>query len=209
LRILLEPSCWSLLPRILGPQGEPDTWKIRPYKGIGHIPKNLSAQSDPRKTTLLGDLPPMLRGLSKTPTIEAVVVVLDADQRDCRDFLTELQAVAHQCAPALKTMFRLAIEEIEAWYLGDRQALKIAYPNVKAKVLQNYQQDSPIGTWELLAQAIDPKSWKAIQDNYGPLPGDLKHEWAEKIGPIMSLESNASPSFRKFRDGLRRLVSAS
>ena len=39
-----------------------------------------------------------------------------------------------------------------------------------------------------------------------PLPGNIKHEWAQKIGPHMNPARNLSPSFCKFRDGLRGLV---
>jgi hypothetical protein len=212
IRFLVEDSCGAcllshLVKEILGPQGEPHYWKIKPYKGVGHIPKDLTRQGDPRKTTLLGKLPSLLRGLAKTPGLDAVVVVLDADKNDCRKFLAELQAVADQCAPTLKTLFRLAIEEVEAWYLGDRPALKRAFPRLKARVLSGYVQDAPVNTWELLAEAVHPGGFKKIQSVGWPLPGELKHEWAEKIGPLMSLEENSSPSFRKFRDGLRRLVS--
>lgn len=42
-----------------------------------------------------------------------------------------------------------------------------------------------------------------------PLPGQVKHEWAEKIGPILEPYQNVPPSFGKLRDGLRRLVEES
>jgi len=214
IRFLVEDSSGArllshLLPRILGPQGEPHYWHINSYKGVGHIPKNLSGQGDTRKITLLGKLPFLLKGFAKTPGIEAVVVVLDTDKNDCRSFLTELREVADQCAPTLNTLFRLAIEEMEAWYLGDRPALEKAFPYLKSKVLSCYVQDAPqpVGTWELLAEAVYPGGMKKINSNGWPLPGELKHEWADKIGPLLSLEENDSPSFRKFRDGLRSLVS--
>jgi hypothetical protein len=38
------------------------------------------------------------------------------------------------------------------------------------------------------------------------LPGQVKCEWAEKIGPLLDPDRNVSPSFGKLRDGLRRLV---
>jgi hypothetical protein len=80
-------------------------------------------------------LPKVLRGYGKTPGIDAVVVVLDTDKRDCAAFLTELKAAAAACNPAPDTLFRLAIEEIEAWYFGDQAALLAAYPRAKMDVL--------------------------------------------------------------------------
>jgi hypothetical protein len=40
----------------------------------------------------------------------------------------------------------------------------------------------------------------------GPSAGDLKHEWAAKIGPLLDVDQNLSPSFAKLRDGLRRIA---
>ena len=90
--------------------------------------------------------------------------------------------------------------------LGDRQALLVAYPRAKKDVLARYRQDSICGTWEMLADALYPGGHAAIKSAGWPLPGQVKHEWAERVGPHMDVESNASPSFCAFRDGLRRLV---
>lgn len=196
----------SLLPRMLGAQGDPHTWRVHSYKGIGRIPKGLNAGGDPAKRILLDQLPRLLRGYGNTPGIDAVLVVLDSDRRNCVDFLTELKALAAACNPAPNTLFRIAIEEMEAWYFGDRQALTLAYPRAKVEVLNRYAQDSVCGTWELLADAVYPGGSAAIKKAGWPLPGQVKHEWAEKIGPLLDLERNVSPSFGKLRDGLRRLV---
>ena len=197
----------QLLPRILGEQGAPHTWRLKAYKGIGRIPPGLSVKADPAKRMLLDQLPRLLQGYGKTPGIDAVVVVVDTDRRDCKGFLQELKSVAEGCNPVPRTHFRLAIEEMEAWYLGDREALLKAYPRAKRDVLDRYVQDSACGTWELLADAVHTGGVAAIKKTGWPLPGQIKHEWAEKIGPFMSLNQNASPSFGKFRDGLSRLVS--
>ena len=196
----------AVLPKLLGEQGNPHSWRVHAYKGIGRIPKNLNAGADPAKRILLDQLPRLLQGYGRTPGIDAVVVVLDTDKRNCMDFLAELKTLAASCNPAPKTVFRLAIEEVEAWYLGDRLALKQAYPHIKVAVLKNYVQDSICDTWELLADAIYPGGSTVIKKKGWPLPGQVKHEWASKIGPLLKLDENASSSFGKLRDGLRRLV---
>lgn len=211
IEVLVEDSSGEkllaqLLPQILGEQGAPHTWRLKAYKGIGRIPKGLTAKADPAKRILLDQLPRLLQGYGKAPGIDAVVVVLDTDRRDCKAFLQELKSLAASCNPAPPTLFRLAIEELEAWYLGDRAALLKAFPRAKRDVLDRYVQDSACGTWELLADAVHAGGAAAIKKAGWPLPGQLKHEWAEKIGPLMSLHQNASPSFEKFRDGLSRLI---
>jgi hypothetical protein len=110
------------------------------------------------------------------------------------------------CTPAPATLFRLAIEEIEAWYFGDRAAVLAAYPRAKLGMLGKYVQDSVCDTWELLADALYTGGAAAIKRKGWPLPGQLRHEWAVKIGPLMNPDRNISPIFGKFRDGLRHLV---
>ena len=80
-----------------------------------------------------------------------------------------------------------------------------AYPRVRQDVLRQYVQDSVCDTWELLADAVYPGGSSAIKKAGWPLPGQVKHEWAKKIAPFMDPGRNVSPSFRKFRDGLRQL----
>ena len=211
IEILVEDSSGTkllhvLLPQLLGPQGEPHTWRLHAYKGIGRIPQGLVPNGDSAKRILLDQLPRILRGYGKTPGIDAVVVVLDTDKRDCVAFLSELEAAADACNPVPDTLFRLAIEEIEAWYFGDQAALLAAYPRAKLDVLKKYVQDSTCGTWELLADAVQAGGSAAIKKAGWPLPGQVKNEWAKRIGPFMDPDSNISPSFGKFRDGLRRLV---
>ncbi len=193
----------ALLPKLLGEQGQPHTWRLHAYKGIGRIPQNLGTVADPAKRILLDRLPRLLQGYGRTPGIDAVVVVVDSDKQNCVDFLAELKALA---APAPQTLFRLAIEEVEAWYLGDRQAVLSAYPRAKKAVLDSYVQDSACGTWEKLADALYSGGSAAFRKAGGRSPGQVKYEWAEKIGPLLAPERNLSPSFGKLRDGLRRLI---
>jgi hypothetical protein len=211
IEILVEDSSGKalllhILPHILGGQGEPHTWKLHAYKGVGRLPPGLDSRSDPSKRILLDQLAKLLRGYGKTPGIDAVVVVLDADRRDCRTFLNELNGVASATTPSPRTLFRLAIEEMEAWYFGDQEAIQGAFPKAKRNLLESYRQDSVCNTWEALADAVYPGGSAAIKRAGGPLPGQVKHDWAEKIGPLMVLDRNRSPSFGKLRDGLRRLI---
>jgi hypothetical protein len=212
IEVLVEDSSGErllakLLPQILGEQGAPHTWRLKAYKGIGRIPQGLTAKADPAKRMLLDQLPRLLQGYGKTPGIDAVVVVVDTDRQDCKAFLQELRSLATSCNPSPNTLFRLAIEEMEAWYLGDRAALLKAFPRAKRDVLDRYVQDSVCGTWELLADAVHAGGSTAIKKLGWTVAGQLKHEWAEKIGPFMNIHHNASPSFGKFRDGLSKLIS--
>ncbi|MCL5286271.1 MAG: DUF4276 family protein [Nitrospirae bacterium] len=194
------------MPKMIGDQGHPHTWRLHSYRGLGRIPGGLKASDNAYHRLLLKELPRLLQGYGKTPGIDGVVVVLDSDKKNCREFLDELQILRDGCRPVPRVLFRLAIEEIEAWYLGDRKALLEAYPRGKRAVLDGYVQDRPCDTWELLADAVYPGGREAILRAGWPLPGQVKHEWAEKIGPLLGLERNMSPSFQKLLSGMKRLL---
>ena len=194
-----------LLPKLIGSPNEPHYWRIIAFPGIGQIPKGMH-NGDPAKRTLLNKLPAILRSYARTKEIDAVVVVLDADNRDCASFLAELRELAASNGAAELTLFRLAIEEIEAWYFGDREALRAAYPKARLRPLNRYRQDSVCGTWEILADVIHPGGSDAIGRASWPLPGQIKHEWVNRIGPLMNPDANLSPSFGKLRDAFRRLI---
>ena len=145
-----------MIPKILGSNDQKHTYRIISYKGVGRIPKNLKGNIDPRKRILLDRLPRLLRGYGKSleNLAAGVVVVVDLDNKDCISFKKEMIDILKTCHPKPKTLFRIAIEEGEAWLLGDSNAVKKAYPKAVEHVLNNYVQDSICGTWEKLADAV-------------------------------------------------------
>lgn len=198
-----------LVPKIVGPA---HTYNIHSYKGLGRLPKGLKSTTDPQKRVFLDQLPRLITGYGKTfadypPNTVALIVVCDLDDRCLRLFRQELLALVNECNPKPETYFCLAVEEGEAWYLGDRQAIKRAYPHAKDAILQSYVHDSICGTWEKLADAIVPGGAKGLSKRGGSSIGQAKTEWAERISPQMQVENNLSPSFCYFRDRLQRLVS--
>ena len=198
----------AILPKILGPNGSDHSWRLLPYRGIGRLPRNLTAGGDPAKRILLDNLPRLLRGYGRSlrHMPAAVVVVVDLDDRDCMAFKQELLDALDACRPAPTTLFRIAIEEGEAWLLGDRDAVVAAYPEAKTAVLDHYDQDSICGTWEVLADAVHPGGAARLKRLGYPAAGAAKRDWAEKIAPHMDMERNRSGSFQVFRDGVRRLA---
>ena len=158
-----------LLPKIIDVR---DTFKVRGYKGIGHIPKNLSSAANAGTRLLLNQLPVLLRAYGKTYANcpAAVVVVCDLDSKCLKKFRQELFAVLNACNPKPETRFCIAIEEGEAWLLGDIPAIKKAYPQARDAVLNGYGIDSICGTWELLADAVarggstalEKRGWQAV-----------------------------------------------
>ena len=196
-----------LVAKILGPFGNPHTYAFHPYKGIGRLPSGLTGKTDPRKRILLDRLPKILRGYGRSLGSDScVVVVVDSDRRDCKVFKNQLNSILQSCNPAPCTLIRIAIEELESWFLGDRKALLGVYPNAKTQIIDTYIQDSICDTWEKLADAIHPGGAAALKKAGWPIIGQAKCIWAEELAKEMDIECNSSPSFRAFRDGLRRMV---
>ena len=135
----------------------------------------------------------------------AVVVVVDSDDKDCVKFKQDLLDVLYGCDPRPNTLFRIAIEESEAWLLGDRAAVKAAYPNARDAVLNTYFQDSICGTWEVMADAVHPGGSLPLRVGY-QVAGKAKSDWAKEIAPHMDVDANKSKSFQVFRDGVRNLA---
>ncbi len=198
-----------IVPKIIG---DTNTFTVHHYKGIGRIPKNLGPNTDACKRILLDQLPRLLRGYGNTfanypkQYTAAVILVCDLDDKCLKTFCEELSQILNSCNPKPRTRFCIAIEEGEAWFLGDIPAIKKAYPKAKEAVLTGYLNDSICGTWERLADAVFPggsvklsnKGWEAI--------GAEKSVWAKKISPYMNVCDNASPSSRYFRDKLISLA---
>jgi hypothetical protein len=134
---------------------------------------------------------------------------LDTDDRDVAAFRRDLARVLAQCQKAPKTAFGLATEEIEAWYFGDRTALLAAYPGADKKLLNKYQQDAVCGTWEMLADTLVKGGAAMLKQQGFFKSGEFKHECANRIGPLMDVTRNQSPSFCTTRQGVIDLLAAS
>ncbi len=212
--ILVEDQSGAKALNILVPKiiGDEHTFRIHLYKGIGRIPKNLNGNADPSKRILLDQLPRLLRGYGNTfanypdDSPAAVILVCDLDNKCLKAFRQELLEMLNACNPKPETRFCIAIEEGEAWFLGDIQAIEAAYPKAKVSVLNAYKNDAICGTWERLADAVFPggapslsvKGWRAI--------GAEKSVWSERVAPYMDVANNLSPSFCYFKEKLQGLA---
>lgn len=197
-----------LLPKIIG---DAHSFIVTAYKGLGKIPKDMKDSRDAGKRILLDNLPKLLKGYGRTYSDyknyqSAVIVVCDLDDKCLKEFLAELKNILNSCNPKPETRFCIAIEEMEAWLLGDIDAIRTAFPQAKLTILQSYVNDSICGTWEKLADAIYKGGVAKLSDKDWQTVGKEKSNWAEAITPHMKITNNQSPSFIYFCRKMRELA---
>jgi len=187
------------------------TYKINGFKGIGRIPKKINKVQGVKSFRLLNDLPIYLKGISNSlknmPCQKAIFVILDNDDENCAELKEKLVVLCNTLDLSVKVFICIAIEEMEAWLLGDKKALYKAYPKAKQQVVNNYKQDSITGTWECLANAVyngGVSKLKKEATSYYDI-GKEKCAWAKEIGTYMDIRNNQSPSFRYFISKLDEL----
>lgn len=166
------------------------------------------------KDDLLARLPQRLKGYASwMPETWRVVVVVDRDDDDCAELKRRLEKMAGEAGLATPSstklkryvvVNRIAIEELEAWYFGDWEAVRAAYPKVSATVPAKARYRNPDailgGTWEAFERELQAAGYFA--------GGLRKIEAARTVAEHMEPSRNTSASFRAFRDALNGLGNA-
>lgn len=186
----MEAFLRALLPRLL-PHDR--TFEVHPFQG---------------KTDLLQKLQARLRGYAKwLPDNWRIVVVVDRDDDDCLNLKQRLETMAanaglvtrsHSGRRRWQLVNRIAIEELEAWYFGEWQAVCDAYPRVSPGVPQKtgYRDPDAIvgGTWEAFERTLKRHGYFKT--------GLPKLEAARTIGGLLDPQRSRSRSFVRFCDAV-------
>lgn len=178
------------------------------FSGIGGLRKT-GKPIDQKTGKLLNDLPLYFKAFNRRLSFmddAALFIVLDNDKRDPAQFYKKLQEIAVNNRITVDYVYCIAVKEMEAWLLGDMEAVKKAYPDARISAWRKYEQDAICPTWEILADAVYPGGYKQLRKKAGggyDEIGKMKGEWAEKIGGMLDFDKNLSPSFQKFWSELR------
>jgi len=189
--LLEEPSMKAflqgLLPRVL-PQG--CAFEFREFQG---------------KQDLLRKLENRLRGYGHLPAECRLVVVVDRDNDDCHALKTRLERATANAglltrsrsrSGSWQVVNRIAIEELEAWYFGDWNAVGQAYPRVAPNVSKQARYRDPDairgGAWEAFERILKSRGYTGLG----------KIGAARAIAPNIDPVRNRSRSFKVFHDAL-------
>ncbi len=186
----MEAFLEMLLPRML-PAGL--TFLIHPFRG---------------KDDLLKKLQERLNAYAKWLPAECrLVVAVDRDDDDCHELKAQLEQAAtdtglltrsQACGGSWQAVNRIVVEELEAWYFGDWQAVRQAYPRVSANVPNQARYRDPDAI-----QGGTSEAFERILKKPGRFQNGLrKTEAARDIAPNIDPARNRSRSFRAFRDAL-------
>lgn len=183
----LEETLNHLLPKILK---DDIGFKIHAFRG---------------KPNLLAQLPNRLKGYKPwLPDDYKIIVLIDEDREDCHELKQNLEKMALEAGFITKSfaqknqqfqvLNRILIEELEAWFFGDIQAICQAYPRVSPNLLKKkqYREVDAIkgGTWEALERVLQKANY-----HQGGLE---KVKAAREISQYMNPAINCSKSFQVF-----------
>jgi hypothetical protein len=162
------------------------------------------------KQELLAKLPGQLKAMIKwIPDHFRIVVLLDEDRQDCAALKKTLERMSHDAglgtlsAPGkcARVANRIAVEELEAWMLGDPEALRAAFPKLSATFEKAASLRNPDavkgGTWEALERLLQKSGYY--------LGGLAKVDCARSVASHIDPDRNVSPSFKIFHRALHRL----
>ncbi len=140
-----------------------------------------------------------------------IVVLIDEDREDCVALKERLEQAARSAGMVTRTaagksnhfqvLNRVAIEELEAWFFGDIEAVVAAYPRVPRTLGRRKRYRNPDGIAGGTAEALERVLQKA-----GYHLGGLPPRQARRIAAHMDPNRNRSKSFQVFRDALREMV---
>lgn len=170
----------GLLPRLFPAWIEGKDWQCVVHEG---------------KSALESAIPGKLRAW-REPGVK-FVVLRDKDSADCRDVKARLSDLCKQGGRP-DTLIRIPCHELEAWYLGDLDAVAAAFG---AHSIASHQTAAKFRDPDRLGNAKE--ELRRLVPEYGTVGG------SRRLGRLLNIEANQSHSFRVFVDGLRSFVAAS
>ena len=159
------------------------------------------------KYDLLKKLPNRLRAYRHSPLdMHKVIILIDRDEKDCRDLKQKLELMVKQAGLVSKSenptefqvVTRIVIDELEAWYFGDAEALHAAYACIPKTIQQKRGFEDP----DRIAKP-SKRLHQLLQKEYPGVDRLLKVEAAARISAYMSPDVNQSTSFQAFYAGIK------
>lgn len=189
----MEAFLHVLLPRLL-PEG--CSQETHTFRGKRDLKRKLEAR---------------LRGYARwLPENWRIFVLVDRDGDDCQTLKDEVEDMARRAGLLTisrgeywRLANRIVIEELEAWYFGNWQAVRQAHPRVSPRIPNRAGYRDPDGitnTWE---------AFERILQRHGYFTNGLrKTEAARAVAEYIDPAENRSGSFSVFHRTLMEVIPA-
>jgi len=180
----------------------------------GFLPKECSFEIHPfqGKQDLLKKLEHRLKGYAKwLPPDYRLVIVVDRDNEECIELKKRLEAACKASglgsknddqADIWQVTTRIAIEELEAWYFGDWEAVRAAYPRVPVNIPQRAGYRNP----DAISGGICERFERLLQKSGYHKGGLQKLEAAQRIGEHVDVARSTSAIFLCLAKTLNEVV---
>jgi hypothetical protein len=168
-----------LLPRIL-----PNGYRLN---------ENCFIRAHEGKQDLQKSIPRKIRAFNQSKIPYKVIVLHDQDSADCRVLKQKLKQLVLDNAP-IPMLIRIVCRELEAWYLGDMEAISKVYPAFKVDKYRN------------LTVFRKPDICNAADELKKRIPTFQKGYASKEIPKHFNLSQNSSESFNQFVLGLKHFL---
>ena len=160
-------------------------------------------------------MPDRLKGYQAwLPPDWKIVILIDKDREDCLELKEKLEIMAIssglitksscQKDKSFQVLNRIVVEELEAWFFGDVQAIRQAYPKVSANLANQQPYRDPDAI-----RGGTPEALERVLKKAGYHPGEPdKPKASSEISQYMNPESNRSKSFQVFYQGLLESINS-
>ena len=188
LEFLVEERSIAEVLKVILPKILPQSWTLDENFFVRHH----NGKSDLKKS-----IPQKFKAFSSLPYDTGIVVVQDQDANDCKQLKKELSQICEQYnSKPCPYRVRIVCHELEAWYLGDVNALEAVFPHqFKANKYKNKDLCSHPDN------IVTPKNrLKNIVGEYSQVA--IAREMASR----MDVNINKSESFNHFKKGVLDLI---
>lgn len=184
IEILVEESSmknflYGILPKIL-PEG---------YQLNG----NCFIREHEGKQDLKKSIPKKVKAYQHYSIPVKVIIIHDKDSSDCRVLKIGLEELVNTNSN-IPSLIRIACQELEAWYLGDMDAIENVYPQFKADRYRN---------WSIFR---NPDTCNASDELRKIIPTFQKGIASSEIAKYIDLNRNKSESFKHLISGIKKFL---
>ena len=189
LEILVEEPSIAEVLRVILPKVLPEGWKLG---------QNCTIRYHEGKQDLQLSVPRKIRVASQKDITTGFIILQDQDSSDCHELKAKLVNMCEEAQRGFNVVpykVRIVCHELEAWYLGDMDAIEKVFPRFHTDNYRNRQK------FRHPDHCVNPKlELKRLVSDYSQITT------AREIAQHMDIRNNKSQSFQCFISSIRQML---